>query len=45
MNPSTSHLDAAKTFIDWLTDDQAQLIIADYSHLPVNADVRAQLAG
>nr|MDT0663549.1 extracellular solute-binding protein [Micromonospora sp. DSM 115978] len=38
--PKTEKLDAARVFIDWLTDDQAQRIIARDSRLPANSAVR-----
>jgi multiple sugar transport system substrate-binding protein len=41
VNPSTEKLDAVKEFIDWLTDTPAQRIVARYSLIPTNRDVRS----
>jgi multiple sugar transport system substrate-binding protein len=40
INPRTSKLKAALTFIDWLTDVQAQLIVARFSFIPTNVRIR-----
>jgi multiple sugar transport system substrate-binding protein len=40
INPRTSKLKAALTFVDWLTDVQAQRIIARFSFIPANARIR-----
>jgi multiple sugar transport system substrate-binding protein len=44
INPRTSKLDAAKKFIDWLTDVPAQQILARDSRLPANSTVRDDVA-
>lgn len=42
INPHTAHLRAALTFIDWMTDVEAQAIMAgEYHEIPANAQVRA----
>ncbi len=40
LNPHTRKLAAAKRFIEWMTDVQAQRILADYYQIPVNVQVR-----
>jgi multiple sugar transport system substrate-binding protein len=40
INPNTHRLDAAKKFIRWMTDVQAQLRLAKLSHIPTNVAVR-----
>jgi multiple sugar transport system substrate-binding protein len=40
INPRTRKLDAARTFVDWLTDVHAQRILARFSQIPANARVR-----
>jgi len=41
INPNTKKLDAVKELIDWLTDTPAQRIVARYSLIPTNRDVRS----
>lgn len=41
INPNTQKLDAVKEFVDWLTDVPAQRIVASYSLIPTNQDVRS----
>jgi len=41
INPNTKKLDAAKEFVDWLTDVPAQRIVARYSLIPTNREVRS----
>jgi multiple sugar transport system substrate-binding protein len=41
VNPNTEKLDAVKEFVDWLTDAPAQRIVARYSLIPTNRDVRS----
>jgi multiple sugar transport system substrate-binding protein len=41
VNPNTKKLDAVKEFVDWLTDVPAQRIVARYSMIPANNDVRS----
>jgi multiple sugar transport system substrate-binding protein len=40
INPHTKHLAEAVKFVDWLTAVPAQLIVAQYSQIPTNKDVR-----
>jgi multiple sugar transport system substrate-binding protein len=40
INPNTHRLDTSRTFIRWLTDFQAQLLLAKLSHIPTSVDVR-----
>jgi multiple sugar transport system substrate-binding protein len=40
IEPNSRKLAAAKTFIEWMTDVQAQRILARYYRLPVNETVR-----
>jgi multiple sugar transport system substrate-binding protein len=44
VNPHSQRLDAAKTFIKWVTDVQAQQILARFSQIPVNVTVRRDSA-
>jgi multiple sugar transport system substrate-binding protein len=44
VNPHTSKLDHALTFIKWMTDVEAQRIMARFSTLPTNAEVRSDQA-
>lgn len=41
INPHTHHLDAAEKFVRWLTDVPAQQILARFSQVPTNFQVRA----
>jgi multiple sugar transport system substrate-binding protein len=41
VNPNTEKLDAVKEFVDWLTDAPAQRIVARYSLIPTNRNVRS----
>jgi trehalose/maltose transport system substrate-binding protein len=41
INPNTKKLGAVKEFVDWLTDAPAQRIVARYSLIPTNRDVRS----
>jgi multiple sugar transport system substrate-binding protein len=41
VNPKTEKLEAVKEFVDWLTDVPAQSIVARYSLIPTNHDVRS----
>jgi multiple sugar transport system substrate-binding protein len=40
INPHSQRLDAAKTFIKWMTGVQAQQILARFSQIPVNVTVQ-----
>ncbi len=44
VNPHSRRLAAAKTFIRWLTDVQAQHILTHFSQIPVNVTVRSDSA-
>jgi multiple sugar transport system substrate-binding protein len=41
VNPKTEKLDAVKEFVDWLTQVPAQRLMAQYSEIPSNRDVRS----
>jgi multiple sugar transport system substrate-binding protein len=41
VNPNTTKLRAALTFIDWMTDLPAQGIVAQFSEIPTNRNARA----
>jgi multiple sugar transport system substrate-binding protein len=44
VNPRTQHLDAVRTFLDWMTDLQAQRILGRLAQIPTNVRVRAEQA-
>lgn len=41
INPNTKKLDAVKEFVNWLTDAPAQRVVARYSMIPTNREVRS----
>jgi multiple sugar transport system substrate-binding protein len=44
INPRSQKIDAVKTFIRWMTDVSAQRILARYYNIPVNSEVRRDVA-
>jgi multiple sugar transport system substrate-binding protein len=44
INPNTHRLEESKKFIRWMTDVQAQLRLANLSHIPTNVAVRRDAA-